>query len=98
MDRVELFLRGARGEDVDATGCEFGEDVRDLRWSFTRGENDLGHSGAQGTMMVDLGEAEIFEGKRREAIRRIFRRELAGFDLAQEFEQSFTTHLVFLIA
>jgi hypothetical protein len=49
-------------------GRQASEDVRYLARRFSLGKNHFGHSLAQGTMVVNLGEAEILEGQVAQAL------------------------------
>ena len=37
---------------------------------FARGEDDFGHAGAQGAVVVELGEAYVFKGQVAQALQR----------------------------
>ena len=49
-------------------GRQPGEDVRHLARRFSLGKNHFGHTLAQGTMVVDLGETEILKGQVAQAL------------------------------
>ncbi len=80
----KLFFGGAGGEDVAAVFGEAGKNSGDLRRRLAFAENDFGHADAQGAVMIDLGEAEIFEGQMTQARNGVVGRELA---LAYLFEK-----------
>ena len=54
--------------------------------AFCLRQNHLGHAGAQGAVMVDLGEADVFKGQVSQAIERIGN---AGVAFANFVEQRF---------
>jgi hypothetical protein len=84
-----LFFTGARGQDVATMFGEAGEDFCDLCRSFALPENDFGHPGTQSAVMIDFGEAEIFERKMAQAGDRAVGRELALAHLLEEFADGF---------
>jgi hypothetical protein len=45
-----------------------GEDGRHLRGSLAGAEDDFGHAGAKGAMMIELGKADVLEGQVAKAI------------------------------
>jgi hypothetical protein len=67
-NRSPHFIGGARGEDVAASLGHAGKDGGDLGGGLAGGEDHLGHASAQGAMVVELGEAEVFEGQIFEAV------------------------------
>ena len=52
-------------------------------------EDHFGHPGAQGAMVVNVGESQIFEGKMAQAINGGVGGELAPADLLEEFADGF---------
>jgi hypothetical protein len=89
------ILRGlaAGSEDIAFMAREPRKDFGGLRGSFAAAENNFRESGAQGAMMIELGEAEIFKRKMAQAVERLVRRELAAADLLQEFVYGGSIHL-----
>src|SRR6202020_1200006 len=79
----ELFSVGAGGENIAAMFGEARENLRDLHWCFTFTENNLRHACAQGAMMIDLGEAEIFKRQMAQAGDAFIGRELAPADIVK---------------
>ena len=67
-DFVELFLGGARGEDVGFVLGEVDENVGDLPGRLALAENDFGHAVAESAVVVDVGEAEVLERKMAQAL------------------------------
>ena len=61
LHRGKLLFAGARGQNVAAVFGEPGENSSHLRRSLAFSKDDLGHAGAQGAVMIDLREAEVFE-------------------------------------
>jgi hypothetical protein len=57
-----LGFGGTRGQDVSSVLSKTGEDLSDLSGRFSFTENHFGHAMAEGAMVIDLGEAEVFEG------------------------------------
>ena len=91
---AELLFGGAGGEDI-ALGMmrgEVREDLGDLCGSFALAEDDFGHSVAQGAMVVELGKAEVFEGKMAKALDGFIRRELFRTHFLEEFVEGISIH------
>jgi hypothetical protein len=86
------FVRGAGCEDVAASQGHPAEDFGDLGGCFAGGEDDLGHAGAQGAVVVELGEAEVFKGKVFEAIEGIADGNAAVADFVEEGFEAKTIH------
>jgi len=61
----------------------------DLRRSFPFSENDLGHSCAQRSVMIDFGESEIFERQMAQAIDCVVRGNLTFADLLEKLADGF---------
>ncbi len=61
------FVRGAGGENVATSLGHAGEYGCDLGGSFSGGEYDFRHAGAEGAVVVYFGEAEVLKGKVFEA-------------------------------
>ena len=61
--RGELFFAGPRGQDVATVFRQARKDGRDLGRRLARTKDYLGHPGAQGAMVVNIGESKIFERK-----------------------------------
>jgi hypothetical protein len=51
------------GEHVHTRGGAAVKDLADLLGRFSTAENDLGEPAAQRAVMIDFGEAEVFEGE-----------------------------------
>jgi hypothetical protein len=68
---------------------EAGEDFCDLHRGLAFSENDFGHAGTQGAVMIDLGEAEIFEREMAQARDRVVGRELALAHLLEKLADGF---------
>jgi hypothetical protein len=68
-DGFKHFASGASGENIAAGLGHAGEDGCYLRGGLASSENHLRHSGAEGAVMIDLGEAEIFKRKIAEAVK-----------------------------
>jgi len=92
FDRGELFLVGVRGQDIATILGQPRENLGDLRWSLPFSENHFGHAGAEAAMVIDLGEAEIFERQMAQAIDSIVRLEFAAADLLEKFADGFGVH------
>jgi len=86
-------LVGAGGEDVGSGGGHAGEDFGGVGGRFVLRVDDFGEAGAEGAVVVDAGEAEVFVGKSGEADCGGLRGEGAGFDGGEEFEQGGFCHL-----
>jgi hypothetical protein len=56
---------------------QFREDSGGLRRRLPFSEDDLGHPGAQRSMVVDLGETNVFEGKVAKAVHRLIGRDFS---------------------
>ena len=57
----KLFDSGPRGQHVPAVLCQPAEDAGDLGGGLTLAENDFGHALAQGAVVIDFGETEVFK-------------------------------------
>ena len=90
----ELFFRGAGGEDVGVgvMGGESGEDFGDLGGRFAFAEDNFGHALAKGAMVVELGEAEVFERKMTETLNSLVGRELFGPDFMEQLSEGVRVH------
>src|ERR1700681_2060840 len=64
----KLFLGSSGRQHVSAVGGQAGEDVRHLPRRFSLSKNHLGHSLAQGAMVVDLGETEVLKRQVTQAL------------------------------
>ena len=85
----KLLFVGARGQDVAAVFGEAGENSCDLRRGLAFSEDDFRHASAQGAVMIDFGEAEIFEGQMAQAGDGIVGREFALADLLEKLADGF---------
>jgi hypothetical protein len=87
-----LFLGGSSCQHIAAMGCEAGEDVSYLSRRFSLGKNHFGHTLAQGTMVVDLGETEILKGQVTEALDGVVRREVFFSNLLEQLAKGLGIH------
>jgi len=71
---------------------EAGEDFGGVRRSLAFRQNDFGHTDAQRAVMIDLGEAEIFERQVSQAIDGGIGRELALAHLLEEAANGVGVH------
>ena len=71
---IIMLARGARGQHVATRLCHAGKDRGHLGGRFSRGKDHLGHAGAQGAMMVELGEAKVFKGEIAQPFQRLSKR------------------------
>jgi hypothetical protein len=69
------------------------KDFGSLRGSLAASENHFGESGAEGAVMIELGEAKVFKREMAQALERLVGRELAAADLLQEFAYGGNIHL-----
>ena len=69
-----------------------GEDLCRLRRGLPFTENHFGHARAQGAMMVDFGESEVFEGQMAKTVNRFVGRKFAAAHLLEEFADGFGVH------
>ena len=83
-DCFEGFAGGSRSEDVAAGIGHVRENARYLIRGFARREDDLWHAGPQGAMMIELGEAEVFEGEVLETFERIRHGSAIRLDLVEQ--------------
>src|SRR6516165_5917594 len=72
----ELFRRDARGENIVAVLSKAGEDRSEVGRSFARAEDDFRHTHAQRAVVIDVGEAQVFEGQVLQLLHRLIGREL----------------------
>jgi hypothetical protein len=68
------------------------ENVRYLARRFSRGKNHLGHSLAQGAMVVDLGETEVLKGQVAKALDSVVRREVFFSNLLEQLAKGLGIH------
>ena len=80
-----LLFGGPGRKDVAAMLGEAAEDAGYLFWSLALAEDHFGHAVAEGAVVVDLGEPQIFEGQVSEAVDGFVGRELLLFDLVEQF-------------
>ncbi len=86
---------GSGSRRVISTLWPIVEAARDLDDLFRRlacAENHFGKAGAQGAVMIDLGEAEVVERQRAQLIERGIGAERAGAHLAQQVFQALGVH------
>ena len=68
------------------------EYARNLRGRLSFSENDFRHAVSQRTMMVHLGEAEVFKRQMTQPVHGVVRREFALAYLLEEFANGFGVH------
>jgi hypothetical protein len=78
-----LLLSGTSGQDVSVVLGQTREDSGHLLGRFTFSEYHFRHTVAQGTVMIDLGKAQVLEGKMPDALHRLIGRKLALADLLE---------------
>ena len=83
--RGQLLCTGPRRQDVAAVFGQTRKDGRHLGRSLARTEDHFGHPVAQGAMVVQVGESQIFEGKMAQAINGGVGGKLAPAHLVEEF-------------
>src|SRR5205807_375984 len=88
----ELLLIGPRGQNVASVFSEPGENSCYVRGCLALSENDLRHAGAEGTMVIHFGEAEVFEGQVAQAVNRVVGRKFSAADLVEKFADGFSVH------
>ena len=81
----ELFWGGARGQDAGLVPRQPRKDRRHLFRGLTFGQHHLGEAGAQRTVVVYLGEIQVFEWQVPQAGDGIVRRELPPAHVLEEF-------------
>src|SRR5512140_1744816 len=91
-DLFKLRLCRARRENVVFPQREPLEDRSDVGSGFALSEDDLRHADPNGAMVVNLGEAEVFEREVLELLDRIVGRDLTLFDLLEELFQLIRFH------
>jgi hypothetical protein len=80
------------GEDVAALFRQTRKDFRHMRGRFLLAKNYFRHSGAQGPVMIDFGEAQVFKRHVAQALHGIVRRELALADCFEQFADGVSVH------
>jgi hypothetical protein len=90
--RSKLFLISVRGQDVAIVPGQPRENLGHLRWSFPLTEDHFGHAHAQGTMMIDFGKTQVFEGEVAQTIYSVVGHEFAVADLFEKFADGFGVH------
>jgi hypothetical protein len=88
----KLFFAGARGQDVATVLGETGKNSCHLRRRLAFSEDDLGHAIAQGAVVIDFGETEIFKRQMAQAGDGIVGREFAVADLLEKLADGFGVH------
>jgi len=73
------------------------EDGGDLGGGLALTEDDFGHSLAEGTMVIYLGEAEIFKGKMAEAGYGVVGGELFGSDVVEQLAERALVHVEIIL-
>ena len=61
MNGLEHFARRACGQHVASGLRHAGEDCCHLRCGLAGGKNHFGHPGAQRAVVIEFGEAQVFE-------------------------------------
>jgi len=91
---VVLLFGGAGGEDVGAfvVGSEVGEYLGNLSGRFAFAEDDFGHALAKRAVVIEFGEAEVFEGQMTKALDGLIGRELSGPDFVEQLSESVRVH------
>jgi hypothetical protein len=74
-----------------------GEDLGDLSGRFSFAKNHFGHALAEGAMVIDLGESEVFEWEMAETLHRLVGRELSGAYFLENASESGGVHLVDIV-
>jgi len=97
LDGFELFFGRARGEDVAFVGGQSCEDFGYLRGGLAFAEDHFGHALAEGAVVVELGEAEVFEGEMAQALDGLVGGQFALADLVEELSDGFGVHGVEII-
>jgi len=97
---LELFFGGAGREDVAVfvMGGKVDENLCHLGGRFALAENHLGHALAEGTVVIDLGEAEVFEGEMAKALDGLVGGELFGANFVEEAGQGGGVHVMDIVA
>jgi hypothetical protein len=91
-DGFELGFGGAGGQDVVAVGGEADKDFGDLCGSFSLGKDDFGGSLAEGAVVVDFGESEVFEGQVAEALDGLVGRDALFLEIREQLAQGLGVH------
>jgi hypothetical protein len=91
-NRSPHLIGSARGQDVAASLGHAGKDGGNLGGRLACGEDNFRHSSAQGAMVVELGEAEVFEGQVLEAIDGIANGSAPVADFVEESFEAKTIH------
>ena len=81
LHRGEMLLRSASDQNIIFVSCELLEDASNLRRCLPRSQNHLGHAGADGAVMVNLGEAEVLEGHVTQTFERLVGRHFSLLDV-----------------
>src|SRR5258706_5160950 len=81
-----------RGQNVAPMLRQARENLRHLQRSLALSEDHFGHARAQGAMMVDFGETQIFERQMTQAVDRLVAWELAPAPLLAERTDRFGVH------
>ena len=87
-----LLFGGPGCQDISVVSGEPAEDIGNLFRRFALAEDHLGHALAEGAVVVDLGEPQVFEGQVTEAIDGFVGRELAPANLIEQIFQCLGVH------
>src|SRR2546422_8141149 len=83
--RRKLFPVGAGGQDVAPVFGEARENLGHVRGTLPFCEYHFRHSCTQRSMMIQLGESQVFEWHMPQALHRFIGRELAAANLFEKF-------------
>jgi hypothetical protein len=95
---VKLFFSRARGQDIAFVLGQLRENLRHLGGSLALAENHFGHALAEGAVMINFGEAEVFEREMAQTGYRFVGCELFGADIFEETGKGGSVHVMDIVA
>ena len=98
LDQLGRLLVRTGDEDVLRVLEQVGGDGNHLLGGLAHGENHFGHAVAQGAVVIDLGEAQVFKRHVAHLLQRRFHRDLAAAHFFQQFVYLFSSHLFLRIS
>src|SRR5580692_5508728 len=94
FDCADLLWRNPRRQDIIAVLRQPAENFGEMGGILSRAKDHLRHADAQRAMVIDVGEAEIFEGEMAEFLDGLVGGDFAAAYVVEELFEGFCVHLV----